>query len=152
MTITRAKAETILIERVGALMVAVGFDGDTHDGSNQNLNDPLLYALWKTGSTSVENVIGVTDDDLDALAAADYAKFFDLAELRLLMNIRGNLSDVDITVGPRREMLSQRARLLDDMIKRKQMSVEQEYGIGSSELQIGQINLNFQAKNDDVIV
>lgn len=152
MSITRAKAETILIERVGVLMTAAGFDGNTHDGSNQNLNDPLLYALWKTGNTSVGNIIGVTTDDLGALASADYAKFFDLAELRLLMNVRGNLSDVDITVGPRSERLSQRVRLLDDMIRRKRQSIEQEYGIGASELQIGQINLNFQSKNDDVIV
>lgn len=152
MTITRAQAERILIDRCGTFLTAAGLDGVTHDGSNLSLNDPLLYGLLRLEHTSIVNLQGITDDDLSAVANDELAPFLDLAELRCLYNAYGAvLEQVDITVGPRKEALSQRSTNAKDRIKALEERIELEYGIGAGYLDIGNLNLNFQTKGDDEI-
>ena len=152
MAIKRAQAERILIDRCGSLLIAAGLDGVTHDGSNPSLNDPCLYGLLRLGYTSVTNLQGITDDDLSIVANDEFAAFLDLAELRCLYNSQGAfLEQVDITIGPRQERFSQRTSNLKKRIEMLEDRIERDHGVGVGELEIGNMNLNFQTKGDDDI-
>jgi hypothetical protein len=145
MTITRADVEAILIQRCGAYLTAASMDGTSHAGTNESLNDPIGYALRKIGY-SVANVSLIDDDDLSGVSEID--QLFDLAELRTLDNILGNLALVDITLGPRKESLSQLASALEKRIARLHSYIELEYGIGMAELTGGVIELDFAEHED----
>lgn len=149
MSVTRANVESILVARCGALMEAAGMDGSTIDGTNTDLSDPIGYSLRQAGYT-VTNVAAVANADLSGLAADDYDQVFDVAELRTLESVLGNLDDVDIKLGPRSESLSQLAKGLETRIQRLQAKVEREYGVGASVLQAGVIALDFADHNEDL--
>jgi len=149
MTVTRDNIERILVARCGYLMNAAGLDGSTDDGTNTDLNDPIGYALRKAGYT-VDNLGSVDDDDLSGVDVEDYDQVFDLAELRTLENILGNLDDVDIKLGPRSESLSQLSEMLDTRVMRLQAKIERQYGVGLSTLEAGVITLDFADHNEDL--
>lgn len=147
MAITRPNVEAVIVARCGALLIAAGLDGTTVDGTNASLNDPIGAALRKAGYT-VSNIASVANADLAAVVVGDYDKVLDLAELRTLESILGNLDDVDIKLGPRSESLSQLAAMLEKRIDRLQDKVEEEHGIGLSSLQAGVIALDFADHNE----
>lgn len=129
MSLTREQVERILVKRLGNLLTAADLDGTTADGNNDDLADPLSYALRQC-SLTVADVTAPNDDDLSALVAADTDKFLDIAELRTLENVLGNYDGVDIQVGPRRESLGQ---LRDGLLKRiasKRTDILVNYGVG----------------------
>ncbi len=107
MAVTRANVENVLIHRAGALMTKASLDGTTVDGTNTDLADPIAWALRVSGYTSAD----ITNPTTAEVAAAedDIDEVVDYAELRTLENVLGNLDDVDTTVGPRSESLSQLA-------------------------------------------
>jgi hypothetical protein len=145
-TITRASVETILIQRAGAYLTAASMDGTSHAGTNESLNDSIGYALRKIGY-SVADITLITDADLAGVSEVD--QLLDLAELRTLDNILGNLALVDITLGPRKESLSQLASALEKRIARLHSYIELEYGIGMAELTGGVIELGFAEHSDE---
>lgn len=152
MAIKRAQAERILIDRCGSLLTAAGLDGVTHDGTNLDINDPCLYGLLRLGHTTIGNLQGVTDDDLNAITNSEYLAFLDLAELRCLYNCQGAFAVlVDITIGPRQERLNQRTGNIKKRIDSLEDRIEKDHGMGAGELEIGNMNLNFQTKGDDDI-
>lgn len=146
MAITRANVETLLVKRCGSLMMAAGMDGTTVSGSNADLNDPLGYAVRKCGGT-VATITSVADSDLSGIDSGDYDKLIDIAELRTLESIEGNLDDVDISVGSRREALNQLSAQVAKKIDRKREQVERAYGVGLGELEAGVVSLGFQEQN-----
>src|SRR5690242_14586451 len=101
MSLTRANIETILVKRCGPLMTAAGM-ATTVLGSNADLNDPIGYAVRKAGG-SVTSFVAVADADIAGVDELGYDQLLDLAELRTLETILGNLDDVDLRVGPRDE-------------------------------------------------
>jgi len=107
MALTRTIAETILVKRLGPMMTAAGM-AVTIIGTNADLNDPLAWATRQLGHTTADPST-VTDAELASVAVANYDDFLDLAEYRALQNVLGALDDVDLTVGPRSEKLSQLA-------------------------------------------
>lgn len=107
MALTRIVAETVIVNRLGPMMTAAGM-AVTIVGSNGDLDDPLAWATRQMGYTTA-NANTVTNAELASVAVANYDSFLDLAEYRTLLNILGALDDVDITVGPRSEKLSQLA-------------------------------------------
>ncbi len=112
----RADAEAVLIRRCGAVLMAVGLDGTTVTGANADLNDPLWFSLQRLGY-GIISISLVADADVEAVALDDQAPFLDIAELRTLdtaLNAATGL--VDITVGPRRESLSQLAARLEKTV------------------------------------
>ena len=113
--ITRAGAETVLTRRLGALLHEAGMAADA--GLNVHLADPLAWALRALGYATA-SLTDVADAELLAVGAAHVDALLDLAELRCLESVAGNLTAVDVTVGPvseRRGALADRvARLLDD--------------------------------------
>ncbi len=147
MTATRADLETILISRAGKLLAAADLDGETRNGTNGDLNDPLATGLRRSGY-SVASLAMVSDSDVAAIADDDIDKVLDLAELRCLENIEGNYDDVDISVTDRSESLSQLVKQVQTKIDRLQKKIERAYGIGQGTLSAGTIGLDFMQKND----
>jgi len=120
---TRSEIEVILIARLGTIMGFVDMDNTTHDGTNVDLTDPIDWALRQTDG----------DDDCT----------LDLAELRLVKNILGNLIFVDITEGPRKESLDQLRKGLEAKKANLEGYIEDTYGVGAATLSTGLIALNF---------
>ncbi len=141
MSITRAQIETELVSRQKERMEMVGM-AVTVVGTNADLNGPMAYAARKMGM-AMASAVTVSDADLTALAVEDLDEFCDLAEYRLLLNIKGRFSMVDIKVGPRSESLSQLASALASDIAEKKSALAENYGQGGSTLEAGVIDTNF---------
>jgi hypothetical protein len=147
MALTRANVETILVKRCGALMTAAGL-ATTYAGANADLNDPIGYAIRKCGG-AVASVAAVADSDLAGISADKYDQLLDLAELRTLESIVGNLDDVNITVGPHSEQLADLSARVQKRIETKRAEIQKEYGIGAGALEAGVIGLDFMQKDDE---
>jgi len=124
-TLTRADAEFLTIASVGPAMTAAGMDGVTVDGTNADLNGPLGRALHDLGH-AVASFVLVTDADMALVAVAETGEFLDRLTYYTLEAILGNLDDVDLTVGPRSEKLSQLAAQIERRAKR----LRDAWGIG----------------------
>jgi hypothetical protein len=133
MSITRSTAEAILVKRTGKLMTKAGLDGATENGTNVDLNDPIGWALRKAGYLVVDPT-AVADADLAPLSPARLDMLLDLAELRALENILGNLDLVTAEVGRRKEEFNDLAERLADMVKRKRKQIELEHKVTLGEL------------------
>lgn len=144
MALTRAQAEAILVRRVGRLMTAASMDGATTNGSNRDFNDPLGWAIVQAGgSVAARNLVTTAD-----LATADDDAVLDLAELRVLESIAGNLALVDVTFGPHKESLGQLGTRLELLIARKRKQVARDHGVGASALEAGVITLGFAQQRE----
>jgi hypothetical protein len=151
MTITRANLEAVIIARCGPLLTAADMDGTTVAGTNASLNDPISTALRRSGY-SVSNIALPSTTDLAAVIDDDVSQVIDLAELRTLENIAGNLDDVDISAGGRSESLNQLSAKVEKRIDRMTAKVKEEYGIGVGgygTLSGGAIGLDFMSKDGD---
>jgi hypothetical protein len=93
-------------------------------------------------------VASEADSDLASVDSDDYDRLFDLAELRTLETIQGNLDDVDIQLGPRQEALSQLAKQVEQRLNRLQARVQREYGYGAAALGTGVITYEFAEHYD----
>ena len=147
MSLTRANIETILVKRCGPLMTAAGM-ATTVLGSNADLNDPIGYAVRKAGG-SVTSFVAVADADIAGVDELGYDQLLDLAELRTLETILGNLDDVDLRVGPRDEKFSQLRTDTEKRMERLQKRIEKEYGIGVS-IEAGVVILDFVEHNESL--
>lgn len=148
MAVTRAQVETMLVRRRGKLMSAAGLAVSV-SGANADLIDPIGYAIRRLGG-SVASIIAITDTDIATVSADDLDGLLDISELRLLQNIKGNLDVVDITTGPISEKLSQLSDSLQEDIKTLTAKVEDEYGVGGTELEAGVLKMNFAEHNEDI--
>lgn len=146
MTITRADVETILIRRCGSLLTAADLDGTTIDGTNVDLNDPIGVALRNMGYTVV-SITNVADSDLESVPDEDIDQLLDLAELRTLESIEGNLDDVDIQANGRSESLNQLSARVRMKIDTKRKAIESQY-VGLGTLDAGVITLDFMEKDE----
>jgi hypothetical protein len=146
MAITRANVEAILVKRSSKRMAFVGMEVTTA-GANADLNDPISGALRQCGVTPA-NIASVADSDLAALETDLVDKLLDLAELRLLQSIYGNLDAVDTKSGPRSDSYSQFGDQLEKAIARLEGKVMSLYGVGAGSLETGVISLEFQQKDN----
>lgn len=144
MAITRAQVEASVVGRLRGKMALVGF-AVTTTGSNADLNDPIAVALRKMGKPA-SNPVG--DGDLSSLSGVELDELLDRAELRTLQNIAGNLTLVDVSVGPRRESLGQLGGQIEKQIESLSRFIEREFGPGAQELAGGIIDLGYQADWD----
>ncbi len=142
MTITRAQVERILISRCGLLLIAAGLDGVINNGTNGDLNDPIGSALRASG-LSVADISFVADSDLSSVTDDLVDQVLDIAEHRALLNIEGNLDQVDITIGPRSESRNQLAAQVRVKIDRLEARISRLYGVGLGTLNAGVIGLDF---------
>lgn len=141
MGITKVQTQTELTKRLEPLFLAASLT-DEIGGDLVDLDGPIGYSLRYLGYTvsafgavSGAEVGQVTDDQVD--------EFMDIAELRCLELIMGNLDDVDIRVGPRSEKLSQLAAQVERKIKRLSDSIEKLYDYGLSTPTAGVMTTKF---------
>ena len=148
--LTRAEAEYTLVKRCGSMLTAAGLDGTTVDGTNADLNDPLVHSLRTTEAVHMDPI---TDIDDAALANIDYCRvqmFLDFATLYTFEAILYNLITVDITVGPRTEKLDQLAKRVEKIIDRLHERFAKDYGYHMlSALDVGYIQLDFVEHDDE---
>jgi len=149
MSYTRANVEMVLVGRRSAMMGVVGF-AITFTGSNASLNDPISFAVRALGGTVVNTAL-VTDADIQTLDEAKFDALLDVAELRLLRNIKGNMTAVDTVSGPFQERFSQLIDSIRDDIAAMEKKIEAEYGIGGVDMTIGKVKRDFASHGDDTI-
>ena len=147
MALTRANAELLLVARTSAWLVKASM-AVTTAGTNADLNDPIGYGVLQSGGTVVSRVL-VTSADIATVASDDEEQFLDIAELRTLQNVQGNLVVTDTKIGPRDEKPGQLLETLDKIVKRKEERIEDLYGLGVAPLEVGVINLNFAEHDED---
>lgn len=146
MSLTRANAESELVSRQKSRMEAVSMEV-TFVGSNADLNSPIGFAVRKMGGT-VASFGSVANADLTFLDEADFDQFLDIAEYRLMLNIKGRWGMVDTKIGPRSENLSQFAEDLERDIARKLSDLQSLYGFGGGSLEAGVVDFDF-AETDE---
>lgn len=127
---TRSQVEKLLLQRTGQLLTKVGLDGTTSDGTNENLADPIGWALSKLSAPPADPTEPI---DAEVAAVGNLYALLDLAELRTLENILGNMDLVTAEVGPRREEYNDLAKRLLARIPAKRKEIEKEYGIALGE-------------------
>lgn len=147
MSYTRAQVEAELISRRQAMLKAVGMDV-TFQGTNPDLNGAIGYAVRQCGGT-VASPSAVVSGDIQTVDESEIDKLFDLAEYRLLMNIKGNWAKVDISSGPFSQSLNQFADQLDKDLAAMKENLEYVYGFGAGSLQVGVIDLDFMETDPD---
>lgn len=142
MALTRANAELLLIRRIGQLFTTVSLDGSTIDGTNDDLNDVIGYAIRQCGQT-VDSVILVDDDDVARVSDVD--KLLDIAELRALETAYiAATTMVTTALGAVREQYSDIAANLARLLGTKRTYIQTTYGIGGATLTAGVLDHNFQ--------
>ena len=124
MAVTREDVETVLVSRCGKFLELVGLDDDQ---PNAALSDPIVWALRMLGFSPASPTT-VVDADMTTVAASHYDALFDLAELRTLENIQGNLTLVTHTTGPVSENLSDLGKLLLTLIPSIRANVAAMHG------------------------
>lgn len=147
MALTRANAEFMIVADLSGLLSAADMT-ITVVGSNANLNRPIGRALAYLGY-SVTDITSVADADVAQVTDAKTAEFCDLLILYTMETILGWLDDVDLTVGPRTEKLSQ----LTTQVERKLASLSKRmqllYGYGLSTPETGYITRYFAEHGDE---
>lgn len=141
MTITRESLEVELVSRAQGYMAEVEMD-TTVVGVNPDLNGPIGYAIRQCEGT-VANTSSVADSDFSSFDDSEFDHIADVAEYRLLQNIKRRWGKVDIKAGPISESLSQFADQLDKDISALREDLITNYGFGVGSLSAGVIDLDF---------
>jgi hypothetical protein len=124
----RASLEVVLIRRCATALQMVDLDYQTVSGTNEDLNDAIWTALKRLGYT-VADPTAITDAEVEAVEADYQAALIDLAEIRVLETVQNAaVSLVDISVGPRKESLSQFSERIESMIERKRKQAMDDHG------------------------
>lgn len=141
MALTRANAEFLTVARLAPLLEAAGL-AVTVDGANADLNGPIGRAVRDLGHV-VDSAVLVDDADVARIAVAQTSEFLDACELHTMNAILGNLTLVDIKVGPRSQKISQLATQIERKIKRLLDSMALAYGYGLATPEAGYISMDF---------
>lgn len=141
MALSRANIEFLMVARLAPLLEAAGL-AVTVAGSNADLNGPIGRAVRDLGHT-VTSAILVADADVAQITTTQTGEFLDACELHALEAILGNLDDVDISVGPRSEKLSQLAMQVERKINRLLAAMGTAYGYGMATPEVGYIMHDF---------
>jgi hypothetical protein len=149
MALTRANIEVILTKRLGKNLAFVEFDSVTDDGTNEDLNDPIGFAIRQCNGT-VDDYVLVDDDDVATVSSDDYDKLLDIAEWRTIESILGNFDKYGLKVGPRSGYQSQVREGLEGKIKRVEEWLENAYGFLATEPSVGYIQRDFADHDDDL--
>jgi len=147
MSLTRINTEAELVQRQKSRMEAVSM-AVTFVGTNADLNSPMGFAVRKMGGT-VASFSSVADADLTFLDEEDIDQFLDIAEYRLMLNIKGRWGMVDTKIGPRSESLSQFAEDLERDITRKLADLQSMYGFGGGSLEAGVVDYDFAETDEE---
>lgn len=142
MPITNADLDAELVDRCGTLLVLVGKDGTTVSGTNPAFRGAKLEGLRSLGRVPASSG-SVSDADLAAVADALVPQLFDIAELRLLRNVFGNLTLVDQHVSLAGKNFGQIRDGLTARIAELATFCRQAYGYGLAAPTGGTMDLGF---------
>lgn len=145
MAITRGDLERVLTRRCRLWMAEAKMDCSTVDGNNDDLADPITYALRQCGY-AVASIVEPTSTEMAAVVDTDADKLLDYAELRLLQNILQSYALVDLTEGPHSESFNQFRLRLEEAIARKERAMRQLYGTNIGTISGGEILLDYQER------
>lgn len=125
--LTRALAEARLVPRASGWMGLAGMD--THsDGTNPDLDDPLLESLARLGYLPA-NFAVATDADLGRVPEARGREFLARAELRLLENVASRYTLVSRQVGFQSRFAWGEINLaIQRAIERLRQEIDREWG------------------------
>lgn len=140
MALTRTIAETILVSRVGPMMLVVHM-AVTIVGTNSDCDDPLAFATRAVGGSTASHDT-VTNAELALVASTKYDDLMTLAEYRLVKNILGACNAVDWTTGPFAEKYSQFHSQLKQMLANLEAEVA-ALGIGLGTIKVGKFIHDF---------
>lgn len=143
MALTWSNIASILEEAYDGILTEADLDLDLYSIAAIN------RALRQCGYT-VTSPTTVTAADVAAVSVADEQKFLDHCALNVLYQVWADLTNVDITVGPRTEKLSQLADRVERMIARLEKYMASAYGLGMPEPQAGYISLDKADHNDEL--
>jgi hypothetical protein len=126
---TRLEVQEILFRRCGKYMNVVKMSLDL-SGDNPDMADPILWALRMLGY-SPASVVRVSDAEIGAVESDRVDALFDLAELRLLTTIQGNLTKVSSSVSSQQNLSESWGQLLtaiDGIVRAKRDAVDAMHG------------------------
>lgn len=141
MSLTKSQADAELIDRTSGLLAIVG-KSVVVDGTNPDTVGALREGLASLG-LGVATFGAVADADLAAVPTSDYPQLFDVAELRLLRNIRGSLTLVDQKISLGEQKLGQVRDGLNAAITDLEAKLKCTYGIGAGTVSGGAVDLGF---------
>ncbi|MDB5352369.1 MAG: hypothetical protein JWN86_3616 [Planctomycetota bacterium] len=147
MATTRLSVEFLLTKRCGKRLTFVGLDGATRDGTNADLADPIAAGLRSLG-LPVADITNPTSAELSAVADAQVDQLLDVAELRCLKSILGNIDEVDEQAGTDRKDFGKFAVALQAVIEALETRCRDMYGVGIAAPTVGVIGLNFAESGD----
>jgi hypothetical protein len=145
MPITRAQLEAVLVRRCGKKMLFVGLDATTVNGTNADLNDPIIDALGSLKVTAADQS-SVSDADLLGVADEQLDQLRDFAEVRVLETVLGSFDQPDQTADAGNvQALGKLYAEWEKTVARRRVVVATQYGVGLGTLKGGTINLNLAA-------
>lgn len=147
MALTRAQLETILIARRGKQLAMVELDGETADGTNAALAEPIRAGLAFAGIHPADPS-DPTDDDLAKLSPDQVAMVADVAELQTLEMILGNWHAPDESAGSDSQGWGRFFFFLNRQAEALRQKVRDLYGYGDTPLEVGLVDLNFAESGD----
>lgn len=145
MSLGRSTVEAIIIRRLGPWLAQAGLDATTIDGTNADLADAIGAAVRGVGGTTA-SYAAVTDADL--LTVSDADQLLDLAELRTLEMIEGNLDKVTIASDGDSIALNDLSARVARALARKQARFDRVYGV-TAPLAAGVLTLDVSTIGDD---
>ena len=155
MPITRATAEKVL---VGPDLLSGRLGRRAVMAKLYDLDAGVLGAIPAVGAMLADGLasLGIhpddptdpIDDDFALVADADRAQLFDMAELRGLDSILGNLDELDEQVGEDRQDWTKFAEHVRQRAKDLRAWCEGRYGVGTASPSLGVIDLGFAESGD----
>jgi hypothetical protein len=144
MPLTRILIETKLVARTKAWLQLAGMNVSVY-GANNDLDDAIDSALRDTGFGG--SATGIPADvDLVNVLPAQLGMLVDIAQLRLLESIDGNVTTERLSLGP----LSQHYKLLRPQIDALRLQINSRYGgILFGEIGTGVIVLTTRSTDSD---
>ena len=150
-SLTRAGVESELIDRCGVLLVKVGRNGTTCDGTNPNLNDPIRRGLRTLGLDTADPIL-VADADLATVTGWSIEKLLDAAELRCLESIWGSWAEVCQKIGLGSIELQQLTDRIERRIDHLVTRLRQPYGPNTGAPVVGAIRKGRVTPNDQPVL
>jgi hypothetical protein len=133
--LTVQKVKTLLMSRVGGKMAIVGM-------TSASLDEPIGAALRQMGIYP-EDTTTITDGDVAKVLSNYLDNLLDVAELKTLQNISGNIDLVDTTAGPIKNSYSQLAAQVETAIARLSARCSKMYGTDACTLMGGSFGMDF---------
>ncbi len=121
---TVADVTTVITDRCGAYLARAR--AITGSATVPGITQAIGWAVRMLGLTTA-SLTAITDEEVSAVTSDKLDALLDLAELRTLESIQGNLAAVNVTAGPVQEELGQLAERLGEFVTERRKIVGARY-------------------------